>query len=184
MAGVLTMIGRISGTIHFVRKGDVSFSDLTSTSMTADAPKSSYSQTLTTETCHPRRYEWWAMTENLGLVHLKLRISLREQTTLIPRKFASSATRIARIFDLLSRQLARLKSSFQDKAYTNVKTLLNKIPVSIWLWADNILSFFSVEGQSNSTRAMWITSCHSWYIRRGTLSGQIVPVDRFFYSIM
>ncbi len=43
----------------------------------------------------------------------------------------------------------------------NVKTLLNKLPISIWLWADNILSFFSVKGQSNHTRAMWITSCHS-----------------------
>ena len=33
--------------------------------------------------------------------------------------------------------------------------LLNKLPASIWLWADNILSFFSIEGQSNRTRAIW-----------------------------
>ncbi len=28
----------------------------------------------------------------------------------------------------------------------NIKTLLNKLPLSIWLWADNILSFFSIKG--------------------------------------
>ena len=42
----------------------------------------------------------------------------------------------------------------------NVKTLLNKLPASIWLWADNILSFFSIEGQSNRTWAIWTILCH------------------------
>ncbi len=42
----------------------------------------------------------------------------------------------------------------------NIKTLLNKLPASIWLWADNILSFFSVEGQSNRTRAVWTILLH------------------------
>ena len=97
MEGVSTMIGRINGTIHLVRKTSASFSGLVLTSMTADAPKSSHLQTLAMEKCHPRHYEWWAMTENLGPVHLKLQRSLREQTKLIPHKLASSATCIARI---------------------------------------------------------------------------------------
>ena len=60
---------------HFVRKGHVSFSGLASTSMTADAPKSLHSRTLAMETCHPRRSEWWAMTENLGPVFVITKIA-------------------------------------------------------------------------------------------------------------
>ena len=47
-----------------------------------------------------------------------------------------------------------------DSFHVRFKTLLNKLPASIWLWADNILSFFSVKGQSNRTRAIWTILLH------------------------
>ncbi len=37
----------------------------------------------------------------------------------------------------------------------NVKCYLINFPISTWVWVDNVLSFFSVNWQSNCTRVIW-----------------------------
>ena len=91
------MMGRIRGIIHFVWKGDVSFSVPVLRLSAAAGPNSSHSQKLATETVLPFCSVWCAFTKNLEPVHMYSWRSLRPQKRLTPHKLASLATRIDRI---------------------------------------------------------------------------------------